>query len=107
MQKLKFSSIKLKSADYIIIVIFSAAAGFFIISWTTGLSGSEKILLVASPHGNYEYSLFQEKTLFIQGASHKSVIQIKNGKAGFIESHCPKNICVQFGFISSPGTSAI
>lgn len=107
MPKLKFLSIKLKSADYIIIAIFLAVAGFFIISWTTGMTGSERILLVASPQGNYEYSLYQDKILHIQGVSHKSVIHIKNGKAGFIESHCPKNICLQFGFISSPGTSAI
>ncbi|MDR1979052.1 MAG: NusG domain II-containing protein [Synergistaceae bacterium] len=34
-------------------------------------------------------------------------IAVRNGAIGFIRSDCPDKICIHFGFLSTPGQSAV
>ncbi len=98
-------NIKIKTADIVIIIFFfllsTSVFAFFTIKSEQG-----KIAIIKTPDGVFEYSLNKDRRLVFKGKISDVIIEIKNGKIGFIYSGCPKKICLDFGFFNQSGAMA-
>ena len=69
----------------------------------TSNSGTNAVLSVNTPDGEFLYQMNQDQTLQLQGLEGISVIQIQQGKAFFSESPCPNKTCIATAAISNNG----
>ncbi|MCH3918825.1 MAG: NusG domain II-containing protein [Spirochaetia bacterium] len=92
-------------ADYLILAL--AIALTLVLSFGLhGSSSSSTYLDVQCKGNHYLYSLDKDKELTFTGLLGPTTIEIKDGKAAFIESPCKNKICIKMGWISRPGQFA-
>lgn len=92
----------LKPADYIIIILSVFVCG---VSFFLAFSGNKgtPLVIITGPQGEYIYPLEENTTVEIQGHQGISVIEIDQGKAGFLDSPCANKTCVASPPISKNG----
>ena len=90
---------RLKPADFLIAAI-SVAAIIFSIGFVNRSMSGTPVLVIESPEGKFVYPMNKNKTVTIHGRLGDSTIQIKNGRARFLDSPCPNKLCVKMGDIS-------
>lgn len=92
---------KLKTADFLIILIFLI---IFFVFLRTIFSGTESpVLYISSPDAEYEYDLGRNQVVSIDGIIGKTTIVIKDKTVCISDSPCPNKTCVTSGKISKPG----
>ena len=95
----------LKKADIPIILIFLAAAAvLFGLGHFTEKNGARAEVYV---DGKYSTSLPLDKDTVYIPEGKKVRIEVKDGKAAFVESDCPDKICIHTGFIGKGGQTAV
>ena len=95
----------MKILDGIIFLLFlSLCISGFIYS-IHGKEGS--YIQVQTSHGNYRYSLKEDKTITFQEQSGQFSIEILGKKVRVIESYCPQQLCKSRSWINKIGDSLI
>jgi len=95
---------KPKILDYLILL---CAIGLIIFLSKSLTGGSGATYLDIQNNGiDYLYPLATERVITLDGKIGPSTIEIKDGKAAFIESSCANKICIKMGWISKPGQFA-
>jgi len=84
-------------------LVFSLAIFLLFFLYGRSLSQDDGYLLVEDSEGKSLYSLAENRDLHIEGPLGETVIQIRDGHAGFIHSDCPDQLCVQMGDIENSG----
>ncbi len=54
-----------------------------------------------------EYSLYETRTLTLQGTGGTNLLRIQNGQAWIEDADCPDGLCIRTGKISRQGQSII
>lgn len=85
---------KIKFADFIIFGIFLAAIIVFFLLVIKPMNQNKKTLLINNGKDKWVYQLDQDRKIEIPGKLGKSTIEIKDGKAFFLDSPCDNKICV-------------
>jgi hypothetical protein len=98
----KKMALKVKPLDVLIIAVSLAATAAAFISAYKNNKGRTQ-LLIQTPYGTYAYDMSQDRTIDVQGELGISRIQIKKGKARFLESPCPNKTCIQCAPVSKTG----
>lgn len=93
---------KIKILDIFIISISAAVTVAAFISAYKNSRGRAQ-LLVQTPYGIYAYDMAQDRTIEAKGELGISRIQIREGRARFLESPCPNKTCIQCAPISRAG----
>ncbi len=87
----------IKKLDIVLLFIF---IGILIVSALRLCKGQEKKYLeVTTPKGEYIYELSSDRIIDAEGPEGVSKIEIKDGKARFLDSPCPNKTCVETGWI--------
>lgn len=90
--------------DYLILLC-AIGLVLFLAKSLTSESGST-YLDIQNNGVDYLYPLDTERVITLEGKIGPSTIEIKDGKAAFIESSCTNKICIKMGWISKPGQFA-
>ena len=90
---------RLKPADFLIVAI-SVIVIVFSIGFIKHSGKGTPILVIESPNAKFVYPMNKDMTITVHGTIGNSIIQIKDGKARFLDSPCPNKICVKSGVIS-------
>ena len=85
---------RVKPIDYIIIVLFLAAAGFSLFYAVQHKEGKAR-LIVSDGKREWVYPLDTDRDIEARGVLGISRICIQNGQALFLDSPCDNRICVQ------------
>lgn len=85
---------RFKPIDYIIAVLFLAAAVFSLIYALQYKEGKAK-LIVTDGRREWVYPLDEDREIEVKGTLGISRILIKNGQAMFLDSPCDNRVCVQ------------
>ncbi len=100
MERLKGTSIY----DYLVILISVAiAAAMTIVFFRMRTSGAEYAGVAVNGEMQKELLLSKDYLLELDSMN----IEVKNGRIRITSSECPRKICVESGWISSPGQSLI
>ena len=101
-----FAKLQLRKGDVaILLLILAWVAGNFIYFWSGG--GTPARLVIESPTGRKEIDdLARGQIIAIQGRLGVSRIEIRDGRARFIESPCPGKLCIHAGWIAQAGDVA-
>ena len=93
---------RLKIVDFAIFFTAAAVTAVsFIAAYRTGKGRMQ--LIIQTPAGSYAYDMTQDRDIRMQGAIGISEIEIKNGKARFVDSPCPNKTCIQSAPLSRAG----
>jgi len=79
------------------VLIIIGTLAFFV--YARGYTGTLNVR-VRSDSGEWTGSLYEDKTLVLDGPMGKTVVQIQNGAVRIIESSCPDKTCVKTGAVS-------
>lgn len=94
--------IRLKSLDYIIIVV-CAAGIIFSAMQIYSKAGSEKKVVISGRDGEWIYPLDKDRHVTVEGPIGETIVAIEDGKVGIEDSPCPNKTCVTSGAIAEPG----
>ncbi|MCR5763915.1 MAG: NusG domain II-containing protein [Treponema sp.] len=95
--------IKIKFLDIIIIIISIAITVFSFIKIKNNSKSSKPMLIITAEKTNYIYPMDKDAIYKVEGLMGTSIIQVKDGKAFFVDSPCPNKNCVHAGHISCNG----
>lgn len=70
-------------------------------------SGGDTVIIEQRGELYGKYSLFEDRTITIEGAKTKNVVSISGGEVTMSESTCKNQVCVRHGAISAAGESII
>ena len=70
-------------------------------------SGGDTVIIEQNGDLYGKYSLFEDKTITINGKHSKNVVSIDGGEVIMYESTCKNQVCVRHGAISATGESII
>lgn len=84
---------KLKLLDYFVIIL---ALGLCVLSFymISAQKGEASLLIIETANGKWKYPLEKNRIIHIEGSLGKSIIEIRDAKAYFIDSACPNKTCV-------------
>ncbi|WP_020611112.1 NusG domain II-containing protein [Sediminispirochaeta bajacaliforniensis] len=68
-----------------------------------GGKGSAARLLVQSEGRTFVYPLDQDRIIEVKGPLGTTTIEIRDGRARFVDSPCRDKICVAYGWLENPG----
>ena len=93
---------KLKSIDYIVIILaIAVCVGAIVIISTQARATTQ--LVIETPDGKWVYPLDTNRVIRVKGAIGGSVIEIRDGEAFFTESVCDNKTCVLSPPLQKPG----
>ena len=101
MQNKKYK-LSLKILDFLIFFLAIGICVFSITYASSKKSGSSN-LVISSPEGEFIYPLDKNEVLQFSGKEGKSVIQINDKSACFLESPCKNRTCIASGSIKENG----
>ncbi|MGC9367121.1 MAG: NusG domain II-containing protein [bacterium] len=94
--------------DYLIILLLVLLSGSVIISRIFTVPSSGQQLLIQTYRGQTDtINLNQDTVIHVQGRMGISTVEVNSGRARIISSPCPRKICINQGWISSPGKSIV
>ena len=95
---------KLRVMDFVFVAAVAGVIVFLFLRLGRNSDDSKKNLVVqSSAGGEFVFPLDRDGLYEVPGSLGKSVIEVKDGKARFVDSPCPNRTCVQQGFISVAG----
>ena len=94
--------LNLKILDFLIIFLAIGICAFSVIYASSKKSGSSN-LVISTPEGEFIYQLSKDELLQFSGKEGKSVIQISDKSACFLESPCKNQTCIASGSIKENG----
>lgn len=92
-----------KPADILIIIIVSVFAYFWSIANSHSSETATQLRIVTSQSDD-TVSLFMDTLITY---CNSVTIHVNNGSAAIIESDCPSGLCVQIGYIDTPGQMSV
>jgi len=100
-----------KTGDKIIIAAIIAIAAIFMVWHTVGVSHDQQLTAIVTKKGKVVKQiqlneLREPETIYLNNEFHQ-VIRAEKGKIRFLESDCPNQICVQTGWLTKSGDSAV
>lgn len=96
-----------KKKDLIVIVILLCISIFIIVFLYTINRNNQDSLAEISVDGTVVATLsLQENQLYTLPENDAITIEIKDGSCAFIHSDCPDKICINTGYLNTPGQSA-
>ncbi len=97
----------IRKADIILLIVLVivglAATAYVAVSKT----GGDTVIIEQRGKMYGKYSLFENRTVTIEGEQCKNIVTIKNGEVWMHESTCKNQVCVRHSRISSGGESII
>lgn len=91
-----------------IIVVCLLISGGFALRARQASAGSYVTIFRADTNEETQYSLKKSRNIEVQGYLGTSIIEISQGKARFVSSPCPDNVCVDFfGWIEKEGEISV
>ncbi len=77
---------------------------FFIHRYWAGTTTGD-IAIIQSPAGSQEVRLDHDQTLTVMGALGPSILEVRDGAIGFVQSPCSRKICIRSGLHSHAGAT--
>ncbi|NMA60377.1 MAG: NusG domain II-containing protein [Firmicutes bacterium] len=91
-----------------IIIVCLLISGGFALRARHANAGSYVTVVRADTNEETQYSLKKSRNIEVQGYLGTSIIEISQGKARFVSSPCPDNVCVDFfGWIEKEGEISV
>jgi hypothetical protein len=91
-----------------IVVVCLVISGGFALRARYASAGSYVTIFRADTNEETQYSLTKPRTIEVQGYLGTSTIEISQGKARFVSSPCPDNVCVDFfGWVEKEGEISV
>lgn len=91
-----------------IIIVCLLISGGFALRARHASAGSYVTVVRADTNEETQYSLKKSRNIEVQGYLGTSIIEISQGKARFVSSPCPDNVCVDFfGWIEKEGEISV
>lgn len=97
----------IKKADIILLIVLVAVGLASTAYVAMSRSGGDIVIIERNGDMYGKYSLFEDKTITVEGKHSKNIITIKGGTVVMAESTCKNQVCVRHGAISSTGESII
>lgn len=96
----------MRKGDFIIICVFLVLGltlfGFSRWQSLNAIEGTVLVVTDTSTQAEMTYDLREDNLFEVEGVIGISIIEIKDGKARFLDSPCPDKLCVNFfGWIES------
>ena len=97
----------IKKADIILLIVLVLVGLASTAYVAMSRSGGDTVIIEQRGELYGKYSLFEDRTITIEGAKTKNVVSISGGEVTMSESTCKNQVCVRHGAISAAGESII
>lgn len=87
----------------IIIILFSLAIIMFLAWQVYGSRSTSPQLLIQTEGSSFIYPLDEERVIEVEGPIGITIIEVKEGRARFLDSPCPDKLCVAGGWLEHQG----
>ena len=97
----------IKKADIILLIVLVLVGLASTAYVAMSRSGGDTVIIEQRGELYGKYSLFEDRTITIEGAKTKNVVSISGGEVTMSESTCKNQVCVRHGAIAAAGESII
>ena len=97
----------IKKADIILLIVLVVVGLASTAYVAVSRSGGDTVIIEQNGDLYGKYSLFEDRTVTIEGEDCENIVKIANGSVVMFESTCKNQVCVRHGAISSTGESII
>ena len=97
----------IKKADIILLIVLVVVGLASTAYVAVSRSGGDTVIIEQNGDLYGKYSLFEDRTVTIEGEHCENIVKIANGSVIMSESTCKNQVCVRHGAISSTGESII
>ena len=99
--------LKLSRGDIVVwLLAATLLIGLYAVFWQSDGHGAEAVVLVNGKRWA-RLDLFHNQDLKVPGPLGHSHIQVRDGRARFVDSPCPNKLCVHTGWLKQGGEVAI
>ena len=97
----------IKKADIILLIVLIIVGLASTAYVAMSKSGGDTVIIERNGDMYGKYSLFEDKTITVEGKHSKNIVTIAGGKVTMTESTCKNQVCVDTGRIDQAGESII
>lgn len=97
----------IKKADIILLIVLVLVGLASTAYVAMSRSGGDTVIIEQRGELYGRYSLFEDRTITIEGTKTKNIVSISGGKVTMSESTCKNQVCVHHGAIAAAGESII
>lgn len=104
---------KMKRKDYILLalILLAALLGYGVLHWYPGVNNSgHRIAVITLDQQIVEridLDRVEETREIILSGKYQETIRVEKGRIRFIQADCPDKICVNTGWLTAPGDTAV